>query len=474
MSEVAEVPVEGTIVSKKVETHVEDDGTVVTTEETVIVENSETTIETETVEVNNVEEEKEEVKVNGEASKEDEPAAEAEAEAEPEAASAEGEAEPAVAVEGEVEAAPAEEKKEEAPPKVILHQHPPCKTLPTLSPFCIKVETFLRMNEIPYQNQYGYKAGKTGKVPWIEYKSDKVSDSSLIIDYLNTTFEVDNNKDLSDSENALGRAAQVMLEENTWWAVQHHRWIDAFNEYKKLAQPQGAGIKSNIEIKMGQRKIRSILDHHGIGRHSKDDIYAIGAKDLKALSAILGDKAYLLGETPTTFDCAVFGQLAQIVLSGLESPLTKVVNEECSNLVEYCKRVKEDFWADWDDMVLGDKPAEANLKKGFSFRKKGKGGKKAKKEEKAEEGEAEAAASGEEGEGEKAEETPAEAAVEGEAAPAEAEAAAETEEVSEEKQEEESAPIIEAPTKSEEKAEEEKPAETTETPHVNGDAKTEE
>jgi len=34
---------------------------------------------------------------------------------------------------------------------ITLHQYPGCWELPSLSPFCIKVETYLKMTGIPYK-----------------------------------------------------------------------------------------------------------------------------------------------------------------------------------------------------------------------------------------------------------------------------------------------------------------------------------
>jgi len=368
MADVETAPETTTVISKSVETKVED---AVTTETTVVEVNG-------TGEVNGVHEDTPEVAANdvaaveatdvkqeseqenGDVAKEEpEAAAEGEKPAEEAAAATSGDAEVVV-----------EEKKEEAPPKVILHQFPPGKDVPSTSPFCLKLETYLRIHKIPYENQYGYKMGKKGKLPWIEYKGERKADSNCIIDFLNEKFEVNLDSDFTGEQIAVGRATRSMVEENTYWAIIYNRYVDNYNEFKKfIATPNGAGIGFSVSQKMFQRKMRANLDGHGLGRHSKDEIYSIAENDLKAVSDLLGDKSYLLGEEPSTYDCAVFGLLANVLYSGMESPLSTYIKENAQNLSAYCERVKEAYWADWGEMVLGEK-AEPALKKGFSFRKK--------------------------------------------------------------------------------------------------------
>jgi glutathione S-transferase len=89
-----------------------------------------------------------------------------------------------------------------------------------------------------------------------------------------------------------------------------------------------------------QRTIRKSLHHQGTGRHTRDEIYAIGKADLDALSALLGDKPYFLGDAPTSVDATTYAFLALTLWappSGEEMPRHI---RALPNLVAYCERMK--------------------------------------------------------------------------------------------------------------------------------------
>ena len=61
--------------------------------------------------------------------------------------------------------------------------------------------------------------GPRRKIPWIEYNDLVLSDSQLIVNYLNKEFNVDLNSKLSPKEKATAWAIQKWLEEFTYWYV---------------------------------------------------------------------------------------------------------------------------------------------------------------------------------------------------------------------------------------------------------------
>ena len=101
--------------------------------------------------------------------------------------------------------------------KVILHQFNRQGGLPSLSPPCLKLETYLRMTKIPYECVFSLKKSSKGKMPWIEYNGQEIADSNFCIEFLNKEFGVDVDDHLTIEQKGMARAILVMLEENTYW-----------------------------------------------------------------------------------------------------------------------------------------------------------------------------------------------------------------------------------------------------------------
>jgi glutathione S-transferase len=66
---------------------------------------------------------------------------------------------------------------------IELHQFSPNWGLPNASPFCMKLETYLRMANLPHQVVYEDKMDKApkGKMPYIVDQGKKLGDSNLIL-----------------------------------------------------------------------------------------------------------------------------------------------------------------------------------------------------------------------------------------------------------------------------------------------------
>lgn len=307
--------------------------------------------------------------------------------------------------EAEANAVAEGEKQEEngsLPPKVLLYQHSPWNFIPSPLPACIKVETYCRMMKIPYENVY--KTGTDQKLPYLEYQGETKKHN--LLSFLNSKFEVDADANLSDKDKACSRAFQCMAEENTFWSLMYYRWVDNFAETKKYFKGLDV-VRKNVRPKLDQGKCVKCLEAHEIGKHNKEEIYAIGEKDLRAMSSFLDDKEFFMGSDPSTIDYTMFGLLSCLLHTAESSPLAKVVKEDLKNLVDFCDRMKLNFWLDWNELCSEEQVEETRPKSRLSVKKK----KRTKSQEpaaEAKEGETSGEKEGEKKEGEEnKEETPA-------------------------------------------------------------------
>jgi len=102
-----------------------------------------------------------------------------------------------------------------AHPPIKLFQFPRMFGIPNVSPFCCKLETWLRIAGIPYEvvDTPDPRAGPKGKLPFIEDAGVRIADTSLIVDYLVKTRGVDPDARLDASQRAIALLVQRTLEE---------------------------------------------------------------------------------------------------------------------------------------------------------------------------------------------------------------------------------------------------------------------
>ena len=103
---------------------------------------------------------------------------------------------------------------------IKLFQFAPAFGLPNASPFCMKLETYLRMAGLPFQlvnSGDGFKAPKR-KLPYIDDGGTVVADSGFIIDYLKGRYGDPLDDALSPLQRALATAFQRLFEDEPFMA----------------------------------------------------------------------------------------------------------------------------------------------------------------------------------------------------------------------------------------------------------------
>jgi glutathione S-transferase len=229
---------------------------------------------------------------------------------------------------------------------ITLYQFPAAFGLPNPSPFCMKVETYLRMIGEPYEVKSAnpQKAPK-GKLPFIKDGGIVVSDSSLIVQHLVKTRGDKLDKGLSPQDRALAHLVRRTLEEGLYFCMVYARWVDEvgwgagkaelFKDMPAIARALIPGV--------ARRMIKKQVHSQGTGRHAPEDIYAMAAEDMDALAQILGDKPYFLGDSPTSVDATAYAFLALMLWSPLPEAVKAAVTKH-ANLVAYGERMKAKYY----------------------------------------------------------------------------------------------------------------------------------
>ena len=218
--------------------------------------------------------------------------------------------------------------------------------LPNVSPACMKLETWLRMAEIPYElPALDLVNAPKGKVPYIvDLDGSRLGDSTFIIEHLKVKTGKDPDAHLSAEQRAIGLAFRRMMKENFYWVIVQSRYKDEPNWkiYKELVLTLLDGVPMEqrpMVCDMYKQRIEGQMYGHGIGRHSAKEVYELGMADLKAVSEMLGNKPYLLGDRPSTVDATVYAYIANLLQTPVECA-AKDYGLSLKNVVDYLERME--------------------------------------------------------------------------------------------------------------------------------------
>lgn len=272
------------------------------------------------------------------------------------------------------------EPKEPAPPPpppvhkkdfekdvVYLYQFPRCPKLPNISPKCLKVETWLKLHGIKYENiNHNAKLrSKRGLLPFVELNGEEIADSEIIIKTLAKTYNKEMDAALNQEQKNIQHAMLTMVDNHLhgafmMWATKNAD--NLLNGYKlNLQQLMGmkipAGILNFLFKHSYCRKGLAKAKASGFKGYTAEEVEEEGKKDLLVLKEMLGEQQFFFGDEPHSLDLVAFCHIAQIlnVESEVACPLRDYMNEECKNLVGLYNRMKDRAWGDHWDEAIGDK-----------------------------------------------------------------------------------------------------------------------
>ncbi|KAF8371479.1 hypothetical protein PRIPAC_77908 [Pristionchus pacificus] len=186
---------------------------------------------------------------------------------------------------------------------VYLYQFGGTPTASSLSPFCIKIEAFLRLHKLKFERRNTFSdRGQNGQLPFIELNGEIHSDSQIIIRRLTQTFKLQAYPD--EQTAAIGHAVDRLIDNHTFnlLMMSKHRVVG------EVVVAGADGVPSfllPLLAAVAGRYMAGVMTNRAqvsIGKFKENE------NDLLQLQTILGKKKFLLGDEPTAVDCTVLGQ----------------------------------------------------------------------------------------------------------------------------------------------------------------------
>jgi len=240
---------------------------------------------------------------------------------------------------------------------IILHQYPRAGKIPNFSPFCIKVETYLRMMALDYKMVFSSpRKAPLGKLPFIEYADEIIADSSSILTRLENKSETPLDEHLNEEQRAELLCVQRMLEEHFYWIGAYSRFCSTVGwpvwsaALKKRMPPL---VGTFILARMKANFVKQ-LNNQGIGRHDEATIFKMGIADLEALNVKLQNRKWYFNNKPSTLDIIIYSFLGATLANFWACPLKNYILAQ-PNLLQYFQQIQKVCFPELGDVQFNRK-----------------------------------------------------------------------------------------------------------------------
>lgn len=262
---------------------------------------------------------------------------------------------------------PVVNKKDFEEDVVYLFQLNRSSQIPSISPLCLQVESFLKLHGIKFENvdlksKLWSKEGKM--LPFIELNGEKIVDSN-IFETLSKKFEKEIDANLTEDQKKVQEEMTELVEKRLYWAIVNWRSVDHENllkGYKMVvpttlgAQLPPAAIKVYFNYTYCRKGLKQVKTSE-FAANTAEEIEQFGKDDLKKLSEKLGEQKLFFGDDVSSLDLVVFSYVAQIAMVEKEQPcaLREYLETDCKNLLELIEAVKEKVWGEDWEKATGEK-----------------------------------------------------------------------------------------------------------------------
>src|SRR4029077_7258823 len=220
--------------------------------------------------------------------------------------------------------------------------------LPEKSPFVTKTEVQLKMVGLAYRKEKAMPpSSPKGQLPYIRDGEETIADSTFIRAHIEGKYGFDFDAPLSLQGRAQAWAIERMIEHHLYWALVGARWVDPDNFAKGPTHFFDAAPEHMREKLQEDAQFRIAENYliSGLGRHAPDDEGDLAVPSLFTPRVQLGEKPYLMGDTPCGTDATAFGALAGILTPFFTSQLRERT-EQFHNLTSYVDRMMLQHYPD--------------------------------------------------------------------------------------------------------------------------------
>lgn len=229
-----------------------------------------------------------------------------------------------------------------------LYQFPKPKKFPNFSPFCVKLETYLKIAGIPYEPKYtiNLKKNPKKKMPYIELDGEIIGDSTIIVNKLIQLHGDKVDAWLTNEQRILSGAFQRLLENHLTELLIYFRGIypPGRQQFFTIVFSRSSFMRKMIGKYIYTKKLNRRMQYSPVTAGFSIEELLIRAKhDFYTLSQYLADKPFIFGAQPCSVDAMLLGVYGGIICIDIETPL-KDLATQYPNLREHSLRLLAKYY----------------------------------------------------------------------------------------------------------------------------------
>ncbi|MFE0739371.1 glutathione S-transferase C-terminal domain-containing protein, partial [Streptomyces sp. NPDC058855] len=138
------------------------------------------------------------------------------------------------------------------------------------------------------------------------------------------------------------------LEDHLYWVILYYEFFDQQGFDYIISQTAGDTTLLPEEVQEAIRvrrdDFRKRCYDQGIARYTPEEVIAKANKDFDAISVILGENRFLLGDTPSSYDATLFGFIQAFFQAREMHPEITDYVRTIPNLGRYVKNIQETWY----------------------------------------------------------------------------------------------------------------------------------